>query len=207
MEILLVVLVVAVLVIGTTALVAVRRRRTELLEPPPRETARPTSKVDVETVTLEVDELEVEVEEADLGSPEPAVVEAVGPAPRLRDRLGKARSALAGYVGSLAGRTKIDEEAWEQLEEALIRADVGVGATTALLSRLREQVKSQGLTDGDQLLAALRAMLRADLSGADRSLSMSDRSPTVWLFVGVNGVVVVDGGTFTAERPGRVIRR
>ncbi|HWI03821.1 MAG TPA: signal recognition particle receptor subunit alpha, partial [Acidimicrobiales bacterium] len=51
------------------------------------------------------------------------------------------RSRKRGLTGSVRSRTKIDEETWEELEEALIRADVGITATTALLDQLRAQVK------------------------------------------------------------------
>ena len=70
-----------------------------------------------------------------------------GQAP-FRDRLGKARGLLSGYLGSVRARDKIDEETWDELEEALIRADVGVGATTALLDQLRARVKAEGITTG-----------------------------------------------------------
>ena len=62
---------------------------------------------------------------------EPEVPPEPAPKPRFRDRLGKARGLLAGYLGAVRTRDKIDEETWDDLEEALLRADVGVGATTA----------------------------------------------------------------------------
>src|SRR5690606_8042699 len=108
--------------------------------------------------------------------------------PRFRDRLTKARSLLSGYVGSLVGRDKIDQETWDELEEALIRADVGVEATTELLDHLRSRVKDEGITDGQQLLDALKAELKERLGGHDLTLRYAESPPSVWLFVGVNGV-------------------
>ena len=119
--------------------------------------------------------------------------------PRLRDRLTKARGLLSGYVGSLVGRDKIDAEAWDELEEALIRADVGVAATQDLLDHLRTRVKEEGLTDGEQLLAALKTELKDRLSGFDLDLHYAAQAPSVWLFVGVNGV----GKTTTIGKLGR----
>jgi fused signal recognition particle receptor len=120
--------------------------------------------------------------------PEPAP-EVVAPAvrPRFRDRLGKARSLLAGYLGSVRDRGKINEETWEDLEEALIRADVGVETTTTLLDHLRTEVKRAGISDPDDLLGALKADIVERLEG-DRSLRFESGDPNVWLFVGVNGV-------------------
>ena len=108
--------------------------------------------------------------------------------PRFRDRLGKARGLLAGYLGSVRSRTKIDEETWEELEEALIRADVGITATTALLDQLRAQVKAEGIQTSELLVDALKDNLKKRLSIADRTLRIEPGMPNVWLFVGVNGV-------------------
>jgi fused signal recognition particle receptor len=108
--------------------------------------------------------------------------------PRFRDRLGKARSLLAGYVGSVLSRTTIDDETWDELEEALIRADVGVASTTALLDDLRERVRAERITSPQALIDALKDDLKKTLAPADRGLHYEPGSPNVWLFVGVNGV-------------------
>jgi fused signal recognition particle receptor len=97
---------------------------------------------------------------------------------------------FSGAVSALrAGR--IDAATWDSLEEALIRADVGVSTTTALLQELRDKVDANEIKDGDALLDALRHSLRALLEGAgSRALRFDGREghPDVWLFVGVNGV-------------------
>ena len=127
---------------------------------------------------IEFEETEVEV-----------VPEVESERPRFRDRLGKARAALSGALGSIAGRSKIDAETWDELEEALILADVGVGSTQDLLDHLRGRVKTDGLSNGEELLGALKGEMTERLSGFDRELHFSAESgPTVWLFVGVNGV-------------------
>ena len=69
-----------------------------------------------------------------------ATAEPVTPTrPRFRDRLAKARGAVAGYLGSVLSRSDIDDETWDELEEALIRADVGVALTSELLDDLRDR--------------------------------------------------------------------
>ena len=129
---------------------------------------------------------------------EPAVVPE--PArPRFRDRLGKARGLFAGYLGSVRSRAKIDDETWDELEEALIRADVGVGGTTALLDELRARVRAEGISSPDDLVEALKADLKKSLVVADRTLRFESGPPNVWLFVGVNGV----GKTTTIGKVGR----
>ncbi|HEV7534522.1 MAG TPA: signal recognition particle receptor subunit alpha, partial [Acidimicrobiia bacterium] len=115
--------------------------------------------------------------------PEPALVR-----PRLRDRLGKARALLAGYFGDLRGRTVIDDEVWEELEEALIRADVGVTVTERILDDLRRRAKEAAVATPSDLLDLLKADMVEALRSADRSLSFEPGQPNVWMFVGVNGV-------------------
>ena len=138
----------------------------------------------------------------------PAIVPTPTPEPEpasYRGRLGKARGLLSGYIGAVRARGRIDVTTWDDLEEALIRADVGVGATDALLNDLRDRVQSGGIGDPDALVDALKAdlvaMLTTDSSGlADIKSGQADvidalpdegddpRTVDVWLFVGVNGV-------------------
>ena len=125
---------------------------------------------------------------------EPEVLEPVRK-PSLRDRLAKARSTFAGFLG----RTRIDEETWDELEEALIRADLGVGPTTELLDQLRARVKDEGLETGEQLVEALKTEMKAQLQVSDRALRLDDGRTNVWLFVGVNGV----GKTTTIGKLGK----
>jgi fused signal recognition particle receptor len=119
------------------------------------------------------------------------VIEPVVERATFRTRMGKARSALAGAFLGIRGRSGITEETWEDLEEALLRADVGVRVTHELLDGLRERVKSKEITDPDALLTALQVEMTTRLDGADRALHFepgAPGSPNVWLFVGVNGV-------------------
>ena len=137
-----------------------------------------------------------EVEEAPALEVVPEVVPEVEPGPevevpvkpRFRDRLGKARSLLAGYIGNVRSRTQIDDETWDDLEEALVRADVGVTTTSSVLDDLRAKVKRDGIATPDELLEALKADLKKALVVADRGLRFEPGTPNVWMFVGVNGV-------------------
>jgi fused signal recognition particle receptor len=121
------------------------------------------------------------------------VLEPVERPTSLRGRMAKARAALAGAFAGVLGRTGITEETWEDLEEALLRADVGVRVTDHLLSGLRDRVKAGDIADPATLLAELRADMVAQLSTSDRALRFDGDQegvdgPDVWLFVGVNGV-------------------
>jgi fused signal recognition particle receptor len=182
----------ALLVVASIFFITTSRRRSgPELEPPP---ARGR------TATLEPGVAEPEVGDLDVAEPavlEPEILEPdisvvpeveAPPRPSFRDRLAKARSTFSGYVGGILGRTKIDDETWDDLEEALIRADVGVGAATELLDSVRDRVKSDGIENGEQLVAAVKDEMKARLEVADRSLHHDVGTTNVWLFVGVNGV-------------------
>ncbi|MGH9104724.1 MAG: signal recognition particle-docking protein FtsY [Acidimicrobiales bacterium] len=120
---------------------------------------------------------------------QPAAVAAppVAPRPGFRDRLGKARSLLAGQLAGVRGRSKLDQAAWDELEEALILADVGVVTVEAILAGLKQRAREDGLNRPEQLVAALRQDMVDRLAG-DRELRLAPPgATTVWLFVGVNG--------------------
>jgi fused signal recognition particle receptor len=111
--------------------------------------------------------------------------------PRFRDRIGKARAALTGVFIGVRARGGITPDTWDDLEEALLKADVGVRVADELLDGLRARVKAKEIVDADQLLDALQAEMTGRLHGADRELHFEPGevgSPNVWLFVGVNGV-------------------
>jgi len=110
--------------------------------------------------------------------------------PRFRDRLTKARAAFATAFTSVRSRQGIDEGTWEDLEDALLAADVGLDVTSDLLDGLRDRVKAKEISEPEALLDALKVEMKDRLAGAERSLQFEPQpgSPNVWLFVGVNGV-------------------
>ena len=115
--------------------------------------------------------------------------EITGP-PGFRSRMAKARGAFAGALLGMRGRA-VTEATLDDLEEALLRADVGVRVTEELVAGLRTRLKARELTEPDQLIDALRTEMISRLGDADRSLHFESGpadSPNVWLFVGVNGV-------------------
>lgn len=126
-------------------------------------------------------------------------LEAPSEKPSFFDRLGKARNAFTGYLGGLVGLSKIGEDDWEELEEALIRADVGVSTTMNLIGDVRSRAKQAKAENGAEVLEILKARMHEELKGKDRSLRLDDGKTNVWLFVGVNGV----GKTTTIGKLGK----
>jgi fused signal recognition particle receptor len=137
----------------------------------------------------------------DIAAPRDVTGEDVVAPADLRDRMGKTRGVFSGYLKSLRGRGSVDAQTWDDLEEALLRADVGVATTTALLDDLRARVRSGDLRGPDAVVSALREAMKESLQVAGGvDLVFEDGVTNVWLFVGVNGV----GKTTTI---GKIARR
>ncbi|HUR76758.1 MAG TPA: signal recognition particle-docking protein FtsY [Acidimicrobiales bacterium] len=153
---------------------------------PPLGDVEKTTEVEASIEPEVIDEVVAEAEAVVAGAEREAQVEEPVVKPRLRDRLGRARAAMSGLVGGIRSRA-IDGDTWEELEEALIRSDLGVQTTMAVLDDLRAAAKADKIKTADDLLAHLKADLKGRLDG-DRTLKKADSGPSVWLLVGVNGV-------------------
>ncbi len=199
-EILIALVVVGVVLGLVAALVAprLRDRRGPELEPPDgRGRTGTITRPEAPAVEAPPGAAEAAVEEPPAVEAPPEVVAPVRPT--FRDRLAKARGTVSGYWGSILSRSAIDAETWDDLEEALIRADVGVGPATALLDAVRDRVKEQGIESPEALLDAVKDEMKERLAVADRSLQFDEGRTNVWLFVGVNGV----GKTTTIGKIGK----
>ncbi|MBS0581920.1 MAG: signal recognition particle-docking protein FtsY [Proteobacteria bacterium] len=121
-------------------------------------------------------------------TPQPVAETLVAPKRSWRERL--AGSIFNRSIGSLfARKPKLDDALLDELETALIGADVGVSATTALVDDLRRRMHKREFADADALLAALRADLVALLQPVAQPLRIdTTKKPFVILMVGVNGV-------------------
>jgi len=193
---------VIVALVAALALVVPRRRRA--LPPDDATGEGPGS-----TVTLEPPETAAPV---DAEAPTtPARPELDVPAPtagrlvRLRGRLSRSQSTLGQGLLSLLSRDRLDEDAWEEVEDALLQADVGVGATTEIVERLRTRTRVLGTRSEGELRALLAdelvTALGPDVDRSLRTLPHEDGSPAVLLVVGVNGT----GKTTTVGKLARVL--
>jgi fused signal recognition particle receptor len=148
---------------------------------------------------------DVRVVEPPTREPTPETPEPVaGRMARLRARLGRSQTSFGRGLLGLLSRDTLDEQTWEEVEEVLLTADVGVGPTQELVERLRTRVKGLGSRDA----GAVRGLLREELLtlvgvDADRALNTagSGGRPAVVLVVGVNGT----GKTTTVGKLARVL--
>jgi len=136
----------------------------------------------------------------ELEVPEPTA----GRLQRLRARLARSQNVFGRGLLSVLSREHLDEEAWEEVEDALLSADVGVGATAEIVGRLRDRTKVIGTRSTGELRTLLAdelvAVLQPDMDRTLRTLP-HDGHPAVLLVVGVNGT----GKTTTCGKLARVL--
>ncbi|MFE3358781.1 signal recognition particle-docking protein FtsY [Streptomyces californicus] len=224
MEIVILAVVIALVAVGLVGGLVVGSRKKKKLPPPPpstptitppaepqvgeeaekpRDEARRTiDDVGLPDATAPVEEAPVvEVPEAPaLDVPEPTAGRLV----RLRARLARSQNSLGKGLLTLLSRDNLDEDTWEEIEDTLLTADVGVAPTQELVERLRERVRVLGTRTPEELRALLREEL-ITLLGPDFDREVKTEggaeTPGVVMVVGVNGT----GKTTTTGKLARVL--
>ncbi|MEV7545941.1 MULTISPECIES: signal recognition particle-docking protein FtsY [unclassified Streptomyces] len=229
MEILILAVVIALVAVGAISGLVVSSRKKKQLPPtappstptitaPPAEPQVGEDAVEtaeeprrtIEEVGLPQAEAEAPVE-APAAEPEaPAAPEIEVPEPtagrlvRLRARLARSQNSLGKGLLTLLSREHLDEDTWEEIEETLLIADVGVAPTQELVERLRERVKVLGTRTPAELRGLLKEELVA-LVGTDFDRAVKTEggaeTPAVVMVVGVNGT----GKTTTTGKLARVL--
>lgn len=226
MEIVILAVVIAVVVIGALGGLVIGSRKKKQL-PPQAPSSTPTITAppaephvgdEAETPRDEprrtIEEVELPLAEPSASAPvvieEPAAPEVETPEPtagrlvRLRSRLSRSQNALGKGLLTLLSREHLDEDTWEEIEDTLLTADVGVAPTQELVERLRERVRVLGTRTPDDLRTLLReelvALVDPDL---DRTVKTESglETPGIVMVVGVNGT----GKTTTTGKLARVL--
>lgn len=227
MDILILAVVIALVAVGAISGLVVSSRKKKQLPPtapsstptitaPPAEPqvgedAAPTveePRRTIEEVALPEAEAPAPVEEAEPEAPPAPAIEVPEPTAgrlvRLRTRLARSQNSLGKGLLTLLSREHLDEDTWEEIEETLLVADVGVVPTQELVDRLRERVKVLGT----RTPADLRALLKEELltlvgTDFDRVVKTEsgEDTPGVIMVVGVNGT----GKTTTTGKLARVL--
>jgi len=211
---------------GTTTTLPEAPTKTSEATAPPQTRARPEA-VPPETVPPETLPPETEAPPTEAPAAEAEVVAPVEPVPtepapvaappelerpaptagrlvRLRARLARSQNAFGRGLLALLSRDKLEDEDWEEIEDTLITADVGLEATQAIVERLRERARVMGAASATELRAMLAdELVQALEPDADRTLKATPTgdTPAVILVVGVNG----SGKTTTCGKIARVL--
>ncbi|MCX4436877.1 MULTISPECIES: signal recognition particle-docking protein FtsY [Streptomyces] len=226
METVILAVVIAVVVIGALGGLLIGSRRKKSLPPAPPTTpditAPPAEPHIGDEAEIPHDEERRTIEEVDLpdGSAAPVVVEepqpvvevpaieipepTAGRLVRLRARLSRSQNALGKGLLTLLSREHLDEDTWEEIEDTLLTADVGVQPTQELVERLRERVKVLGTRTPDELRTLLREeLLQLLVPEFDRTVKTDSNldTPGIVMVVGVNGT----GKTTTTGKLARVL--
>ncbi|MFZ3597192.1 signal recognition particle-docking protein FtsY [Streptomyces sp. BH104] len=232
METVILAVVIAVVVIGALGGLVIGSRKKKQLPPSPpsapdittappaephvgeeAETPRDEARRTIEEVDLPTAEPTVEEEPGAPAAAEPAAPEVEVPEPtagrlvRLRARLSRSQNALGKGLLTLLSREHLDEDTWEEIEDTLLTADVGVQPTQELVENLRERVKVLGTRTPDELRTLLREELlkllvpEFDRTVKTESLNTEGTTPGIVMVVGVNGT----GKTTTTGKLARVL--
>jgi fused signal recognition particle receptor len=194
----------ALVAIASFSLVATRIRRGPPPSPPPVdenapvEVLPPPPKTQAPPVVVEKPPVVEKAPEVEVPAP------TAGRLVRLRNRLSRSQNVFGRSLLAVLSRDRLDDDAWDEIEESLIGADVGVEASGQIVGKLRERTRVLGtktMSDARTLLAEeLTAALDPNL---DRTLAATPRDgkPAVMLVVGVNG----SGKTTTCGKIARVL--
>src|SRR3990167_335710 len=107
---------------------------------------------------------------------------------RLRKGLSKTHTGLFGRLGEVLSKKEIDESVWDDFEETLIMADIGVGTTMKLRERIGAAIQKKSLRDADAITGALKEEILSILKTAEGSPIRISTKPYVIMVAGVNGV-------------------
>ncbi|GHC49780.1 signal recognition particle-docking protein FtsY [Streptomyces cinnamoneus] len=181
------------------------RRTVEEVELPEAPAPAPVAEESAPAVEPETAAEAAAPAEPEIEVPEPTAGRLV----RLRARLSRSQNSLGKGLLTLLSREHLDEDTWEEIEDTLLTADVGVAPTQELVERLRERVKVLGTRTPEELRALLREELLT-LIGTDFDRSVhtepgvgvnGEEKPGVVMVVGVNGT----GKTTTTGKLARVL--
>ncbi|GII62017.1 signal recognition particle receptor FtsY [Sphaerisporangium krabiense] len=208
--IIVIVIVVAALALGGMFLLFRPSRRHAPPVPPPqaptlpeRDQAPPAGVIEEDTITTTVPPPARPVEPVvvpEIEIPPPSAGRMV----RLRARLARSQTSLGKGLLELLSRDRLDDDAWDEVEDTLITADVGVAPTRAMVDELRTRVKVLGSRDVGEVRGLLREQLLTQIGAdMDRTLRTAPHGerPAVVLVVGVNGT----GKTTTTGKLARAL--
>ncbi|MFD3741350.1 signal recognition particle-docking protein FtsY [Streptomyces sp. NPDC058629] len=223
-EIVILAVIIALAAVGLVGGLVVGSRKKRKLPPPPSSTptitppAEPKVGEEAETPRDEARRTIDEVGLPDATAPVEGAPVVEAPAPpaleipeptegrlvRLRARLARSQNSLGKGLLTLLSRDNLDEDTWEEIEDTLLTADVGVAPTQELVERLRERVRVLGTRTPEDLRALLREEL-ITLLGPDFDREVKTEggaeTPGVVMVVGVNGT----GKTTTTGKLARVL--
>ena len=106
---------------------------------------------------------------------------------KIKSGLQKTKNSITQHINSLINSfTKIDEELFEELEEILVMADIGMATASEICDKLRAKIKEQGVTDPAEIKGLMRDII-SEMLGETEGLKL-DTKPSIILVIGVNGV-------------------
>ena len=167
------------------------------------QTASASAALEAEPEELEVSE-DADVVEAPAAQPQEDIAPAAGRLGKLRGRLSRSQNAIGQGLMGILSAGDLDDDAWEEIEDTLIMADLGTKSTMQVTDSLREKIAERGVSSEAEARAMLReALIEVGHPEMDRSIKAmpNEGKPAVIMVVGVNGT----GKTTTTGKLARVL--
>lgn len=167
------------------------------------QTASASAALEAEPEELEVSE-DADVVEAPAAQPQEDIAPAAGRLGKLRGRLSRSQNAIGQGLMGILSAGDLDADAWEEIEDTLIMADLGTKSTMQVTDSLREKIAERGVSSEAEARAMLReALIEVGHPEMDRSIKAmpNEGKPAVIMVVGVNGT----GKTTTTGKLARVL--
>ncbi|MTD91022.1 signal recognition particle-docking protein FtsY [Corynebacterium hiratae] len=165
--------------------------------------ASASAALEAEPEELEVSD-DAEVVEAPAAQPQEDIAPAAGRLGKLRGRLSRSQNAIGQGLMGILSAGDLDDDAWEEIEDTLIMADLGTKSTMQVTDSLRDKIAERGVSSEAEARAMLReALIEVGHPEMDRSIKAmpNDGKPAVIMVVGVNGT----GKTTTTGKLARVL--
>ena len=134
---------------------------------------------------------EVDEEEIDKDELLDKADEGIGFFAKIKKGLSKTRDQFSqGLTNLFTRNVKIDDDLYEELEEILISADIGMKSTLEIVDELRDEIKKRSIKEADQIYPVLQEIMikKLDEKNLDNNLNIADKNLSVILVIGVNGV-------------------
>ena len=165
--------------------------------------ASASAALEAEPEELEVSD-DAEVVEAPAAQPQEDIAPAAGRLGKLRGRLSRSQNAIGQGLMGILSAGDLDDDAWEEIEDTLIMADLGTKSTMQVTDSLRDKIAERGVSSEAEARAMLReALIEVGHPEMDRSIKAmpNEGKPAVIMVVGVNGT----GKTTTTGKLARVL--
>jgi len=106
---------------------------------------------------------------------------------KLKESLSKTRDTILGRIGQIVSGRRLDDELIDEIEESLLKADIGVAAAEKIIDKLRQSAAEAKINDDLSVFKILKSEIKDILESKRKPYEANGKNPSIWLITGVNG--------------------